>query len=476
MLDELQKRKLQEMYQLTEQQEQMDEQQINSYVEREKQRRTTGDPADEQDMALRTKLANMLMLDQDADGSLQELLPEAHAQKEAQMEALQRDASRSGMDKVKNDFTAKRRRAARRQLKEIDAKRNEIRQKRVSPVGQYIPAEQREIEKGSKHSMLRSAMNYFGLGSHEERHADKYYPSFYGARREDLEVRVKSGMLRGASYWPNNVQEPQKVVIVFTGSGGPGAAQVEGAARAYTEAGARVIQLDYRGYGKSETLKKNGETTGTHLCEASLYEDGREIYEAVRRMGYLPSNIILHGFSLGGAVASKVAADIAEENAQKIGRGETVSEKDCLGGLVLNSAMASMEEAATDMVGLSLAGKLGRMGAGAYDTRAHMRRLHRFDPNIPVHYRSGTSNNGDHLGLNVTRLDQDPEAQFVNSSSTVLNGNHMDGNMQQMVQRSYTDSEGKQKFYSDKGDTNAAGIDEMVRRGRHADLRGEQAQ
>ena len=64
------------------------------------------------------------------------------------------------------------------------------------------------------------------------------------------------------------------------------------------------------------------------------------------------------------------------------------------------------------------------MHSGSYDTQAHMRRLHKFDPDIPVHYVSGTYDAGDDLALDQTNLHADRKANFVNSSARTSDFDH----------------------------------------------------
>ncbi len=63
-------------------------------------------------------------------------------------------------------------------------------------------------------------------------------------------------------------------------------------------AGSSVLILDYRGYGKSQ-----GRPT-----ESGLYEDATAGYRHLREKGYPPPRIVLHGESLGTAVAVDLAA------------------------------------------------------------------------------------------------------------------------------------------------------------------------
>jgi len=68
--------------------------------------------------------------------------------------------------------------------------------------------------------------------------------------------------------------------------------------RAITDAGSSVLILDYRGYGKS-----NGWPT-----EAGLYRDADAGYQFLRAAGYASGQILVHGESLGAAVAVDLAS------------------------------------------------------------------------------------------------------------------------------------------------------------------------
>ena len=66
-------------------------------------------------------------------------------------------------------------------------------------------------------------------------------------------------------------------------------------------AGSSVLLLDYRGYGRSA-----GRPT-----ERGLYDDGAAAYDWLASKGYRPDQIILHGESLGTAVATHLAVNRA---------------------------------------------------------------------------------------------------------------------------------------------------------------------
>ncbi len=68
--------------------------------------------------------------------------------------------------------------------------------------------------------------------------------------------------------------------------------------REISKAGSSILMIDYRGYGRS----------GGRPTEAGIYLDARAAYEFVLKAGYRPEQIIIHGESLGTAVAVDLAS------------------------------------------------------------------------------------------------------------------------------------------------------------------------
>jgi len=249
--------------------------------------------------------------------------------------------------------------------------------------------------------VLSRAFNEMAIGKYEERH-DGFDP---GAARadaggyviEDIVAGAENGTLDGHLYLPasGKAKSPgQKAVIFFSGSAGTNASQIGEAAAAYTSLGAAVVGIDYRGFGRSFPA-----LDGKKITENSIYFDAWSIYAYVNvNLAFPPENIIIHGFSLGGACAAWLALRLAEERIH-------------VGGLVLHSSIATMTEAAAGT--LPLPGFLalpagwagGLLTGGAYDTRLYLERLSQLYPEIPLHLRSGAASSGDELGLDVTRLD-----------------------------------------------------------------------
>ncbi len=68
--------------------------------------------------------------------------------------------------------------------------------------------------------------------------------------------------------------------------------------REIAAAGSSILVIDYRGYGKS----------GGRPTEKGLYTDAETAYDHLVKTGFRPEQIILHGESLGTAVAVDLAA------------------------------------------------------------------------------------------------------------------------------------------------------------------------
>ena len=119
-------------------------------------------------------------------------------------------------------------------------------------------------------------------------------PADYGLRAEELRLTASDGVkLHG--WWIKSKGEV--VLLLFHGNGGNVSHRLERAKLFAEELGVDLFLVDYRGYGLSE---------GTP-SEAGLYRDGLAIYDAARARGFPPERIVLHGESLGCAVAVEVA-------------------------------------------------------------------------------------------------------------------------------------------------------------------------
>ncbi|MDR2447210.1 MAG: alpha/beta hydrolase [Treponema sp.] len=287
----------------------------------------------------------------------------------------------------------------------------------------------------ARNHVLSRVFNEMAIGSEAERH-DSYDPreeqrkrremgdagpdSFTDSLIEELLIPIETGFLKGYLYRPAKraVIEPTRVVIFFSGSAGSNPSMAGSAVNVYNRMGTVVVGVDYRGFGASDNAPPLPPLTGSTITESSLYQDGHRIYRYVQEsMGITAAGVILHGFSLGGAVAARLAADIAEESAR-------TGDQNRIGGLVLHSSIRTMTHAAAATLPLpkplsSILGWIGgKLTGGAYDAASHLRRLAQYDPDIPIHFRGGVVEKGDALSLESTRLELTPG--FKNA--TVYNG------------------------------------------------------
>ena len=191
------------------------------------------------------------------------------------------------------------------------------------------------------------------------------------------------------------------------------------------------MQLDYRGFGSSTNIDEKGDHVSNSPSERTMYEDGMEMYRYVNEvMGIEPENITLHGFSLGGAIASRVALEQTKKmQNDRIMDGDKYDKTKGLGGVVLHSPMKSMYSAASSKTVFGpVAGFFGWAFGGGYNTEEHMLELAKIDKNVPVHLIGGdpnkNSNNFDDLSPEVTGLDRSLQGKFTYVTQFRGRGDH----------------------------------------------------
>jgi fermentation-respiration switch protein FrsA (DUF1100 family) len=91
--------------------------------------------------------------------------------------------------------------------------------------------------------------------------------------------------------------QSRMATVFFHGNGGNLTHRVEHM-RAIVAAGSSLLMVDYRGYGKSEGRPS----------ESGLYSDADAAYRWVLDQGYASERILIHGESLGSAVAIDLAS------------------------------------------------------------------------------------------------------------------------------------------------------------------------
>jgi fermentation-respiration switch protein FrsA (DUF1100 family) len=155
----------------------------------------------------------------------------------------------------------------------------------------------------------------------------------------DLWFTAQDGIRLNAWWFP----EPGSrfVTLFLHGNAGNVTHRIDHA-HALKSAGSAVLVLDYRGYGKS---------TG-RPSERGLHLDADASYDAVLQLGYDPSALLIHGESLGTAVAVDLA-----------------SRRRCA-GLILESPLASLGEMAATLVPI-----LGPLLADGFKTKTIIKRV-----------------------------------------------------------------------------------------------------
>ena len=348
------------------------------------------------------KISKLMLKDPRVNHELKNQLTAAHALKKGKLSALRMNASQK--TKWHQLGAKKQKRAAQNELDKI----RKTREKNLhSGYKRISKTSYSEGQKGSN-GKLANKISDLLFGAKIRRTAAEEAPE--GAKEIDYTYNLKDGNkghLHGYILEPakDKLTDDSKVVLVFGGGGSPAARYVKEFKDVYLNAGCRIVVMDYRGFGESVTENPDGEEIDFQLGERSLYTDGEAMLSYVQNELHCPtSQIILHGYSLGGAVASKVAANLAERNAVRRKNAKIIKEKHRLGGLVLQSPigtnykMSSNYDEDMSKVKRTAYGFLSWMFSGGFNTISHMKRLHKYDPKLPVHLVSG-SRNLDELNL-----------------------------------------------------------------------------
>ena len=130
-----------------------------------------------------------------------------------------------------------------------------------------------------------------------------YFPSKYPDGFWDLQSR-----LGAADVWLNTadgvrihawqVRRADALVTLFFHGNAGNLTYREPHFREITTAGSSILMLDYRGYGKS----------AGRPAEHGLYADADAAYDYLLKSGYRAGQIVIHGESLGTAVAVNLAS------------------------------------------------------------------------------------------------------------------------------------------------------------------------
>ena len=127
-------------------------------------------------------------------------------------------------------------------------------------------------------------------------------PSQFGMEFSDLRIVAADGVSTQGWWMPSSVPSGQfsgATVLTFHGNGGTMADRLDWCQEMVSR-GASILAVEYRGYGESEGRPS----------EESCRADARAALAEARRLSAgRPGPLLIHGRSLGGAVAVALAAD-----------------------------------------------------------------------------------------------------------------------------------------------------------------------
>jgi pimeloyl-ACP methyl ester carboxylesterase len=168
-------------------------------------------------------------------------------------------------------------------------------------------------------------------------------PANWGLDYEDAVFETEDGVRLHGWFLPK--PEAEQVLLFFHGNAGNISHRRE-SIEIFHRLGLNILIMDYRGYGKSEGKPH----------EQGFYKDAKAAWRYLTvEKGFEPRNVIIFGRSLGGAVASRLAADVPAR------------------GLILESTMSSAKEFAREVFSV-----LSRLVVIRYDfnTVQNIQRVH----------------------------------------------------------------------------------------------------
>lgn len=166
-------------------------------------------------------------------------------------------------------------------------------------------------------------------------------PAQIGVQYRDVSLSTADGETLHGWWLPK--ENPRATLLFFHGNAGNISHRLD-SLEVFAGLGLQVLIFDYRGYGRS---------TGSP-SEAGLYRDGEAAWRWLTEThGEDPGDIILFGRSLGGAVASRLAAQAGAA------------------GLIVESAFTSVPDIAAELYWWLPARLLARLN---FDTAGHIRR------------------------------------------------------------------------------------------------------
>lgn len=123
-------------------------------------------------------------------------------------------------------------------------------------------------------------------------------PESYGLKAEEVWLTTSDGVRINGWFFP---QTGAKRVLLFFHGNAENIGTGLGRTKVLSTLGLNIFAVDYRGYGKSEGSPD----------EAGVYRDADAAYRYLTgERGFRPKDVIIHGVSLGGAVAIDLASRV----------------------------------------------------------------------------------------------------------------------------------------------------------------------
>lgn len=214
-----------------------------------------------------------------------------------------------------------------------------------------------------KLSPLTRFFNDYFFGSHDERRDMEKVINVKNAEKTTL--KGDAGRLTGNYYNGNDsIQSARnkKVVLFLHGSCDAAEVQAYSFHSYYNQQGIDMLAINMRGFGGSDGSPS----------EHGMYADAQTMFRyLVNDRGFDPKNIIIHGYSLGASVASKLAADISA-NGQRIA------------GLFLDRPMPSMSKSISGVGIIDPVGLVGKIVKRINGQLSVEKNLKGFSKNIPI--------------------------------------------------------------------------------------------
>jgi predicted esterase len=219
----------------------------------------------------------------------------------------------------------------------------------------------------------------------------------------DVRLTGLGPVLEGTVMLPHGYHSQRTPMVLFlSGSGAPAAYYATPIAAAYVPEGAAVMVVDYRGYGRS---------AGQPTSEGLYMDAQRMLRHLTQKMGVPQKHIVVHGFSMGAAIAAELAARVNEAHAPP------------LGALIFDRPMASVMAGAEADLTVGLGWLSGLVTGSTGRSMNIARKLYRIDAHTPVVLVTGKKDclgvSGDHLATTLTTLGFD-------LTGCVVDGTHDD--------------------------------------------------